>query len=305
MSTPASPALQTGAFIRTLYSRAEKGWWEFRPTSSKGAHQNWFPLSGLPSFDWLLKRWAGYHAFFGIHPRREQHQGGRAGVDSLVAVFVDVDCHKTAGHNVEFKRSLITFPHQPTLVVGTGSPDSYHVYWVLRDPLPVSEENEHAYRRAMLGLAQHFGGDVVADLPRVMRLPGSVNVKPGNGNMARLIVCNHERLYTLADFEPWAVEPPAPRACRSVLVQDDDELLSEFSRRQWVLSDQGGAKFYVHCPWEEQHSGEVNKSSTALWKADGRWWFKCFHEHCKTRWRQEVLEYFRLIQLADVIGGAR
>jgi hypothetical protein len=162
--------------------------------------------------------------------------------------------------------------------------------------LTVSEETEPAYRRVMLGLGQHFGGDVVADLPRVMRLPGSINQKPGNGgSMAQLVACNRDRVYALADFEPWAIEPPQPRAGRIVPpIHDDDELLTEFARRHWVLNDQGGAKFYVRCPWEGQHSGKTNDSSTALWKTDGRWWFKCFHEHCRRRWRSEVLEYFTL-----------
>ena len=305
MSTLASPALQAAAFARTLYSRAEKGWWEFRPTSTKGAPQSWFPLYALPRFDWLLNRWAGYHAFFGVHPRREQHQGGRDGVDSLVAVFADVDCHKQPDQGAAFKQTFRVFPHPPSLVVKTGSPNSFHLYWVLQDPLIVSPETEHAYRRVMLGLGQHFGGDMVADLPRVMRLPGSVNLKPGNGgSMAQLAACNRNRLYTLADFELWAVETPARKDSRTVAAPDNDDLPAEFVRRGWLLSDQGGAKFYVQCPWEEQHSGEINKSSTALWKTDGRWLFKCFHEHCKTRWRQEVLEYFRLVRLHDTLGAA-
>ena len=65
---------------------------------------------------------------------------------------------------------------------------------------------------------------------------------------------------------------------------DFDETLEEYLRRHrvdYTPSDEAG-KYYVVCPYKENHTGAVNKPKDAYVFDDGRGWaFYCSHAHCK------------------------
>jgi len=94
-------------------------------------------------------------------------------VIAVRALFVDLD-----GAPLQ---PLIECPEPPKIIV-ESSPERYHGYWPgILCPL-------QAFVPAQLGLAKHFGGDEsVADLPRVMRLPGFPHQK-GEPFMTRILL---------------------------------------------------------------------------------------------------------------------
>jgi len=58
--------------------------------------------------------------------------------------------------------------------------------------------------RAIRGLAQHLGGDEALTVAQSMRLPGTLNTKPGRDEACCTIVSRDlAALYNLADFEPF------------------------------------------------------------------------------------------------------
>jgi hypothetical protein len=83
------------------------------------------------------------------------------------AVFIDVDEDLD---RVEW--ALRRFPLQPTAVV-ESSPGKTQVYWFVQGEFPLDE-----FKSVQKALIKHFGTDPnVVDLPRVMRLPGTLHRK--------------------------------------------------------------------------------------------------------------------------------
>jgi P4 family phage/plasmid primase-like protien len=116
-----------------------------------------------------------------------QKSGGKGRKkEDIVAVFwlfADLD-----GKNWTVKK-LSVLPIPPDLIIQT-SPNKYHVYWRIKG---CSLEQ---YQSVMKALAELLGGDpVVCDLVRVMRVPGTINLKYETPFLAKI-------LYKNADVKP-------------------------------------------------------------------------------------------------------
>lgn len=105
-------------------------------------------------------------------------------------------------------------PLAPTVVTVTGHGVQGH--WCFREPLLIETEDDRAAAESLLArwnallssLAARHGWKVDAthDLPRVMRIPGTLNVKGSVPVLARIHACNPERRYNLTDFEIYLPE---------------------------------------------------------------------------------------------------
>lgn len=90
-------------------------------------------------------------------------------VTDVNAVFIDYDRGDWSAEDIN--SFLKKFPVQPHIVVAT-SPGCFHVYWLVFD-VPLDKFNE-----VQQHLAAQFGADPkVCDLPRMMRMPGTINWK--------------------------------------------------------------------------------------------------------------------------------
>lgn len=93
----------------------------------------------------------------------------------ITALWVDIDNPGEEGY-----RQLIDNMLPPSIIVSSGG--GWHGYWLLTEPMSVDESNRDTIKRTLKGMAIASGGDTkVADLARIMRLPGTVNTKPGRG----------------------------------------------------------------------------------------------------------------------------
>ncbi len=317
-------ALWAQAFIRTLFQSCptdlyvDRRWWRGQSIS-----QRWDHPDAMPPWEYLVPTLDQFHVFVGVAARQVPGDGGRANCALVPAVFVDADL-STHEAGSAFARKLKTFPLPPSLLVRSGSGYGCHAYWLLDPPhrLMLADgstdtEAEQAWQRVQIGLAQHFNSDPsMKDLPRVMRVPGTRNVKPGNGPGAivRLLICEQALRYPLSAFDQYrAAESDLPHAPKLTAREDswrdpDDPdavvFRSEFGRRGWLLSDQGGGLYYVRCPWADQHSSAGNASSTAIWVPETPGWpagFRCLHAHCDRRRAREVYEFIRLQRAAETI----
>ena len=103
------------------------------------------------------------------------------------------------------------WPVAPSIVVQSGG--GTHAYWVLRQG-----EKLDAFESAQRRIIATFKSDArIHDLPRVMRLPGTMHRK-GEPVMVRLIECEPERCYTIAE-----VLAPCPVAARPQPKSDGGE----------------------------------------------------------------------------------
>jgi hypothetical protein len=124
----------------------------------------------------ILKMGATTDVYVGCAPR-SRRAGTADAVERVCVLWADVD-------GPDALARLRAFRPLPTMVIRSGSPDSAHSYWGLREPL-TGEQAERACRR----LAHHLGADMRAtDAARILRPAGTLNHKH---EPAALVECVH------------------------------------------------------------------------------------------------------------------
>jgi len=165
-----------------------------------------------------------------------------------IAFVADLDFRndKHPGNPVDQAGALAlaeAFPLRPTIIVNSGR--GLHLWWVLTSPWAFADEDDRArcariaegwQRRLERIAAEHGAGlDSVPDLPRVLRVPGTVNhpapKKIGGPFTVELVELQPDRRYTIADFEavagdaePKATTPKPPARPATILGLSDADL---------------------------------------------------------------------------------
>jgi hypothetical protein len=126
--------------------------------------------------------------YIGCAPRRDPH-GTRDAIQNIWCLWADCDGPDAVDR-------LMAFRPLPAIIIGSGSPNSVHAWWPLREPLrPGGAEGGN--RR----LAAHLGADPKAtDAARILRPAGTLNHKhdpPGAVECVRLEI--EPRLPTALD----------------------------------------------------------------------------------------------------------
>lgn len=136
---------------------------------------------------------------------------------ALPGLFADLDCspHPSKVHfdsKEHAARFLTTLPRQPTAVVDSGG--GLHAWWLFKEPWLFEDENERRLaerteygwtnylRHRALESGVRDGVDHVKDLARVLRYPGTRNLKYKSPRDVRLLRSDGPR-YNPADFEAW------------------------------------------------------------------------------------------------------
>ena len=213
-----------------------------RPADGKAARRLYFDLLlatcepgeavelryQAPGVDGARKRWgttvgdleqavaaaAGANVWAGIHPRCEVGRSGDASVTRAVLLPVDLDGKDFAddwrtgkARAWQVVQQLMGGPLEPTMVNDSGR--GWHLFWVLAEPLDFSVPEElAAYTGLVARLARALGGDPSIKNPeRVMRVPGTFNMKEHPPLPTRVLHFNPARRYNPSDFDTWL--PPA------------------------------------------------------------------------------------------------
>ena len=193
-----------------------------------------------------------------LWPWIERQQAAGAGV------FVTV-CRTPAGRRktadvtgvralfVDFDGAVPTSAHlPPSIVVQSGR--GQHWYWLVCD-CPVSH-----FRAAQKRLILHYGSDpAIHDLPRVMRLPGTLHQK-GEPVLVDLLRCQHLVYPTATVLAglPALPAPPAPAPLPRVRVVGGMADCATFDAVRYFrdsgahLAELAGGKHAVVCPWWTQ-----------------------------------------------------
>jgi hypothetical protein len=162
--------------------------------------------------------------------------GGRGSNESAVvlpALFDDLDVllpgHRHKGtalpKTIEEARSFLDeMPWPPSLLVHTGF--GLQPWWILREPLLLDDPDDRAMAETLLARykqhrdvvakAHEWAFDTVHDLARVLRLPGTMNVKNPDAVREVTILETNGRRFNPTDLldamPPLEVEEPAPPA---------------------------------------------------------------------------------------------
>lgn len=234
-------SLTTGEFLHLMFRRCNTGFIEvayIAPDESLYPHviTQFRPLPVGQIADYpqaILNRNAeGYGAYFGTtvsgvsYPPEERtsEKTGRkyltyqrrkkADVTLAPALWVDVDgVTAEEGYN-----RVIRAPVPPSIIVRSGG--GVHAYWLLNVPVGITEANRDEFETTLRALAKATGGDeATCEVARVMRLPGTVNTKPGrNGARCEVLDCipvYYDYKMLRHQLRPY-IPKPMPRTTRSV-----------------------------------------------------------------------------------------
>ena len=178
----------TEAFLTRLFSGAPPGlllelraFRDGRPTTA------FFPVG--PGGYARAARWAQdlratHDVYAGVLPR-VRNDGHAAAVPLAQWLFADVDQGDGADYHPMALLRMSGLP-EPTMVVRSGSRWSRHLYWRLKDPVPLaSDADRERYKGVLRRIVMALGGEApgahadraCADVARILRLPGSQNHK--------------------------------------------------------------------------------------------------------------------------------
>ena len=179
----------------------------------------------------------GIDVYFGVNPRTG-NGGSKENVHYLSAFHAEID-YGTVGHEKssihqtyeEALDAIQSFKPEPTIILHSGG--GFHCYWVLSNPLKVSDVGVKVLESINKALIKKLGGDPgTHDISRVLRVPGTFNFKvPDNPRPVSLIVNNHKK-YSLKDFEQFiSVETPAdkPKQVNNVVNQQSQTIIPSIS----------------------------------------------------------------------------
>lgn len=207
-----------------------------------------------------------------------------ADVSAVRAVFVDCD------HRTEVGKP---WHLEPSIVVASGR--GLHAYWTI-DPWPIADGA--AFKRAQRMLSTYYNTDPApCDLPRVMRLPGTLHQK-GEPMLVQLVSV------TGAVYHPDEVLAGIPELPRPVPVRRREiEVIGGAVDVRTVdiysLALRAGLKpvhvkdgcWAIECPWRNNHTGGLQGPTAAVvFGGPGQHpGFKCQHASCSERTIYDVL----------------
>lgn len=171
-------------------------------------HQDWVQYVT----DWedaIEKYGKNANVYFGVNPR-EYDGTDKSTVTHINVLHADMDFKHFANDKELAYRTLDGFELPPQVVVNTGG--GLHVYWKLEPRLEASPANIAHAEKLMERLYYRLGGlDKVQDVSRILRVPGTLNVKKEYPEPLPVTLERSSDLagYTLEQFDnvlPWLPE---------------------------------------------------------------------------------------------------
>lgn len=193
------PKTQREKFINALFDQTAKKI-NLRAIKDRNVSNEF--VSNLDEIEDFIKKYSGYDIYFGVCTR-EEGKGTKDGCREITALWCDIDGKDFSGGLEEITQTIKNFPLKPSAVISSGSENSYHLYWLLKEPEDATEKIEGYLK----GIANVLNGDMTAtDLSRIMRVPGTNNYKNGNAKDVVLHRIDENLRYNLMDFDDFCLE---------------------------------------------------------------------------------------------------
>ncbi|MGA2466423.1 MAG: AAA family ATPase [Thermodesulfobacteriota bacterium] len=203
------------------------------------AENRFLPLTKINTIPFIINSHRSQNCYFAPATRRDG-DGSKEGIEEIPALWCDVDVVKGSPAYDQFKQVYKDFPLKPSILVESGG--GYHLYWPLKEPAP--KDDIPRVEDLLKRIAIHLGGDkVAAEAARILRVPGTYNLKYTPKRKVTIGHFHPEKQYILDDFD---FLPPLP------------------------AEERAGSKDQLHPPgWQEDllkgvSDGERNISITKL-----------------------------------------
>jgi len=225
----------TRAFLAALYGELDPAhWWYLWTLSADGETKttHWFSGPEVDRAVTLVKASQRAHVYYpvaiaaqmGPADQRTSTKEGGVPPAALLGPVGDVDINKphTPRTEAEALAFIETWPLRPTYCVHSGHGlQTGHLFkepWAFPS---VAEAQALTYGWAQhvdrLGKERRYHLDSVWDLARVMRVPGSMNVKDVSTPVpVRVGWFDDDQRYNPADFDPYLLDAPTAAAVRAV-----------------------------------------------------------------------------------------
>lgn len=153
----------------------------------------------------IIKKYGLTHnIFFGVFTR-EGNQGKAENVREGTCIFADMDFKNYKGGQAEADEIIKKYPVKPSLIIHSGN--GYHLYWLLSEIINVQTLKDKLIN-TLRGIAYALMADTsVADIARVLRMPGTFNHKSDPPKPVNIININEYR-YSLDDFKTYEISRP-------------------------------------------------------------------------------------------------
>jgi len=216
---------QPGAQDLLAYLHRDGRWAYLWTKKGNSKQSHWFQVGEpIPTLDSNT-----HNIYFGVHPTGQIPTTNTKGelarpthvrsqiehVTVLNCLFSEFDA-KDFGHDKQATMTHIeALPVEPSAIVDSGG--GYHAYWLLATSHRLHTDQERArMRRVQAAWVAFTGGDKGAkDLARVLRLPGTYNLKYTPSRYVRFVKADFAQVYPLADLEERLAHilvTPDPRA---------------------------------------------------------------------------------------------
>ena len=147
-----------------------------------------------------------YNIYFGV-ATRDGKGGTKQNVKSVLALWAETDSKDFDGNKQAALDAIKRFPLEPSIVVDSGH--GWHFYWLLKELYQVESGADIVKIEGYLyGIADQIGGDIsCTEIARIMRLPGTFNIKDSNYKLkCRSHSFKPTLRYNLPDFDDYYKE---------------------------------------------------------------------------------------------------
>lgn len=237
------------------------------------------------------KGWNVYVAMNAFTPGLRRRR--KKDVKTVRSVYIEFDENGDAGLEAIQNDDRVPEPH----FILQSSPGKYYVIWLVEG---FTVDQQEALNSA---LQKRYGSDPASvDAARVLRLPGTRNLKPKYKPTPTVQVIEEGsiyRRYSMTNFEIDfnAQKPKRPisaigseklaRIVEVVLTNLDDAHVGHGDPETY---DNGYKIDLDECLWGKEHTNGSLSDSSIFIDASGRLGHKCFHSHCSGRHWKELRE---------------
>lgn len=209
--------MDTKQFLETLYSNADGYISLWEKTTKKTC------FIDISNIDTIVDTAMSVRddIYFGVNLGSKPKTSGRFIAEEITimpALYLDIDIagpnHKKTNLPVDVDQAMAfinELPIEPSIIVSSGS--GLHCYYIFKEPWQLESPEERLQAQAISkGWQDYIRNrtkwhiDSTHDLPRVLRLPGTFNVKNSKNPVEVTVISSNDNRYNPSDFSQYAAE---------------------------------------------------------------------------------------------------